>query len=114
MNPLTLIRDLVYQRRFTESLKLSLTCKDIGLPYIKTHSGELNPSRKSIWLGNGDGRGSGWGFGDGGGWGFGDGYGSGWGYSDSPVGGYSWRRGHGEGYGYLNPTRKSCPWRVRK
>jgi len=103
MNPLTLIRDLVYQRRFTESLRLTLFCRHIGLPYIKTHSGKLNPSRKSIWLGNGSGDNYGWSLGDGYGWGNGNGWGMGCGY------------GHGSGNGYhSSSSHRTCKWKKCK
>jgi len=93
MNTLTVTRDLVYQKRFTESFRLILFCKSIGLPYIKGHSGNLNPIRKLIWLDYGYGYGYGRGDGDGYGysWGSGSGYGSG--------DGYGW------GYG------RDCPWK---
>jgi len=48
MNPLTLIRDLVYQRRFTESLRLLYLHPDkkIGLSYLLNHSTEPSAIRK--------------------------------------------------------------------
>jgi len=119
MNPLTEIRDLVYQRRFTESLKLSLTCKPIGLPYIKGHSGKLSPIRKLIWLDYGWGSGDGPVGGDGlaGGYGYGYGLGDGWdygwgdGYGDCTGNGWGSGDGYGLGEGWGYGSHSNCLWK---
>jgi len=93
MNPLTEIRDLVYQQRFTESLRLILSCREVGLPYIRTHSGKVNPNRKSNWSDEGLGHNKDYD------WGSFCGYGSGNGSNY----GYCWSSSDGEGLGGFSP-----------
>jgi len=98
MNPLTEIRDLVYQSRFTESFRLILSCREVGLPYIRTHSWKLKPIRKTLWLDDGYGLGDeGWGWGSGNG--YGNSLGNGWGYGFNTGNGWGYDYGDGLGYG---------------
>jgi len=124
MNSLTIIRDLVYQGRFTESLSIINlgNFPEIGLSYIKNHSGVLIPSRRTRWLDScwgiggdynkdygyhsglsfntnyGDGYGYGWGHG----YGFGNGYG--WSYGSGHSCNHSRSRlySYGDGFGYAD------------
>ena len=50
MKALTLIRDLVYQLRVTESIRLSQTCLEMSLPYIRIHYGKQKQIRKVVWF----------------------------------------------------------------
>jgi len=53
MNPLTTIRDLTYQNRFTESIRFIYTSSPdrvILIEYIKIHSNDLKALRKRNWL----------------------------------------------------------------
>jgi len=93
-NPLTTIRDLVYQQRYSEAIRLTQSypkpIKQIALPYIKTHTGNPNLTRKIQWL-----KISGYGLGPG--VGYSRGYGSGYGSERGSVGG--WGDGSGRGHG---------------
>jgi len=126
-NILTILRDLIYQARYSEAIRV-LTHNSpepinyigkIAKQYIKTHSGNIKPKRRAFWrgLGNGDGQSidslssltsiSG------------RGYGvmyrsSGNGY-DIHIGqgnGYSYTQGNGHSWDYLYTT--SCPWELKK
>jgi len=124
MNPLTTIRDLVYQSRFTESLRLAQYCRELGLPYIKAHSGNLKSPRKvrwlddglahlhtiaayGIWSPRGNGRGKGWGYSKGNGYGYEDThyYNSG----DGLVYRYSQTKEYF--HKYIVPRTSKCPWK---
>jgi len=89
-NALTTIRDLVYQNKFTESLRLAYsnpTDKTLSKEYVKAHSEVKKINRKKFWLdcGNGVDQGYTWAghqsliYGYGSGWGNGllEGYSSG-------------------------------------
>ncbi|MDH5523116.1 MAG: hypothetical protein OEY01_03845 [Desulfobulbaceae bacterium] len=122
MNTLTLIRDLVYQKRFTESFRLvcNPARESIGLSYIKTHSENLKPNRDSLWFDNSWGAGygcdsrysyhSGKGFEWGDGWGYdwvkkGDGWSCGDGCGDGCGAGYWSRNGS---------SSHECKWKKCK
>lgn len=51
MNSLTTIRDLVYQGRFTEALRIALNNSDdyIGISYTNQHSKSIKSYRKNYW-----------------------------------------------------------------
>jgi len=114
MNPLTIVRDLVYQARYTESLRLIYSSPDevyhIARSYIKNHSGNRNPYRHSHWWDNGWGDdasvgGYGYSWGDGKDYRDGDGLGYGWnqGWCDKRCDGYF--------FGYGCSGGNNCPWR---
>jgi len=118
MNHLTTLRDLIYQERFTESLRLAhnTSYRSLGLCYIKAHSKKHRPSCKSFWPDDG------WGFryliGDSINQCTGDGisynYGIGTGYYYSIGDGFSYKYnevGHGSYYG--DHTVFCCPWGKR-
>jgi len=120
-NSLTTIRDLVYQSRYTESIRhiKNMPYKEIGLPYIKNHSGNLNSIRKTFWLDDGYGYNRGWGqrpvgFNRNGwswgiGYGYMDGSGSNLGCDRAQWGrGYAYGAFRGQGYGAFNSAY--CPW----
>jgi len=120
MNSLTVIRDLVYQARYSEVIRISAISPDkyISKAYIKTHSNVSLPKRRKngmhepyhyypwgvgqcgLSTGNGDGDGDDYGYscGDGNGYGtlYGDGNGNAWAFN------------------YLKSSVYYCPWRKLK
>jgi len=77
MTNLTILRDLTYQQRFTEAYRTYYSIPNsLALSYIKAHSKNIKPQRKSFWLDQGKGYsfsyygGAGYGWDGGGGIGF--------------------------------------------
>jgi len=119
MNSLTLIRDLVYQERFTEALRVvyNQASKEIGLFYVKAHSGNQKPNYILSW----DDRGGGLGYGNNLAYspdcGFGRGYNLELGYDHTNRGreggkGYGYGTGFGFLYGYSDEwaCNRACYW----